>query len=101
MNKVKFSFYFIFVSILTLITILVIMVQNSYTNLVTTPKSNVESNTLLSNINPNLDLDVLDQIESRSDSSNSVLFIESESAVSTTPTPISSSSATTITPIPN
>lgn len=101
MNKVKFSFYFIFVSILTLITILVIMVQNSYTNLVTTPKSNVESNTLLSNINPNLDLDVLDQIESRSDSSNSALFIESESAVSTTPTPVSSSSATTITPIPN
>ena len=98
MNKVKFSFYFIFVSVLTLITILIILAQNSYTNLVTTPKSNIESNTLLSNINPTLDLDVLTQIESRQESSNSGVSIESDLI---TPTPISTSSSVTITPTPN
>ena len=101
MNKVKFSIYFIFISTLTLITIIVILVQNSYTNLVTTPKSNIESNILLSNINPKLDLDVLTQIEGRSDDSDNVLSIESELVNSATPTPVSSSSAITITPIPN
>jgi len=101
MNKVKFSSYFIFISILTLITILVILVQNSYTNLVTTPKSNVESNTLLSAINPNLDLDVLTEIESRQESSNSGVSLESDLVVLTTPTPVSSPSAITISPSPN
>lgn len=101
MNKVKFSFYFIFISVLTLITILIILVQNSYTNLVTTPKSNIQSNTLLSVINPTLDLDVLTQIENRQESSASGVSIESDLVISTTPTPVSSSSAIIITPSPN
>ena len=87
MNKVKFSFYFIFVSVLTLITILIILAQNSYTNLVTTPKSNIQSNTLLSTINPSLDLDVLVQIENRQESSASGVSIESDSPITVTPIP--------------
>lgn len=100
MTKVKFSFYFLFISVLTLLTILIILAQNSYANLVTTPKSNVESNTLLSDLNPNLDLDVLTEIENRPESSNNELTVESDLVVSVTPI-ISTNSAITVTPIPN
>lgn len=99
MNKVKFSFYFIFISILTLITILIILVQKSYTNLVSIPQSNIQSNTLLSPINPTLDLDVLTEIENRPEGSTSGLIVQSENPI--TPTPVSTNSALTITPIPN
>ncbi len=99
MNKIKFSFYFIFISILTLITVLVVLVQKSYTNLVSVPQSNIQSNTLLSPINPTLDLDVLTEIENRPESSTGGLIVEPENPI--TPTPVSTNSALIVTPIPN
>jgi hypothetical protein len=64
MNKNKLSIYFIFISIFSFLTIFVSIVQKSYFNL-TNPVKEIDSNKLLTPINPNLNLDVIKNIEKR------------------------------------
>ena len=64
MEKNKFSAYFIFISILTFITVLVSMIQKSYFNLIK-PQKLTEKSVLLKEINSNLDQTVLSNIELR------------------------------------
>lgn len=62
--KNKISGYFLFISIITLLTILVLVVQKSYNNLISPINQAKESN-LTKTINPNLDVDTLNGIEKR------------------------------------
>lgn len=64
MKKTKISGYFIFISFFTLVTILVTIIQKSYSNLIT-PSGSVNSASYASTIDPNLELDVIDEIEKR------------------------------------
>lgn len=64
MNKKKISIYFTFISFFSFLTIFSSIVQKSYFNLVN-PIKDVESNELLKPINPNLDLDIIKDIELR------------------------------------
>jgi hypothetical protein len=64
MKKSKLSAYFIFISLFSFLTIFFILVQKSYFNLVN-PVKEVDSNKLLTPIDPNLDLDVIEEIKSR------------------------------------
>lgn len=64
MNKKKLSIYFIFISIFSFLTIFTSIAQKSYFNLVN-PVKEVDSNKLLTPINPNLDLDIIKDIEKR------------------------------------
>ena len=64
MTKNKLSVYFIFIAIFSFLTIFSSIIQKSYFNLVN-PLREVESNKLLKPIDPGLDLDVIKEIESR------------------------------------
>jgi len=64
MKKSKISFYFIFISLFTLLTIFFSIVQKSYFNYIT-PQKLVEKDNLLSDFNPNLDLTIISTIESK------------------------------------
>ena len=64
MKKNNFSLYFIFISFFTLSTVFVYLVQKSYFNLLE-PQNQVKNNALLKTINPDLDLSVMSEIESR------------------------------------
>lgn len=64
MEKNKISAYFLFISVFTLITIFFIVVQKSYSNLLT-PTVEVKKNDLLKPVDPSLDISVLDDIEQR------------------------------------
>lgn len=66
MNKNKLSVYFAFIAILSFVTFFTSIVQKSYFNLID-PIRKVESNKLLAPINPNINLEVIDDIESRPD----------------------------------
>jgi hypothetical protein len=92
MKKTKFSFYFIFISVFTAITILVLIIQNSYLNLVK-PASQIDKSSFTP-INLNLDLSIISDIQKREDYSTQnipILFISSSTDV---PTKISTISAT-------
>jgi hypothetical protein len=64
MTKNKLSIYFIFISIFSFLTIFISIAQKSYFNLVN-PVKEVNSNKLLTPIDPNLNLDVIKDIEKR------------------------------------
>lgn len=64
MNKKNISFYFIFISFFTFITLFFLIVQKSYINLIN-PTKQVENNILIKPIDPNLGLDVIKEIENR------------------------------------
>lgn len=64
MEKNKISAYFLFISVFTLITIFFIVVQKSYSNLLT-PTVEVKKNDLLKPVDPSLEISVLDDIEQR------------------------------------
>lgn len=64
MTKNKLSKYFIFISILSFLTVFSAIIQKSYFNLVN-PIKKVESNTLLTPINPDLDVDIIQEIKKR------------------------------------
>lgn len=64
MTKNKFSSYFIFVSFFTLVTVFVSTVQKSYFSLIK-PQKIVENNSLLKEINPNIDSSIVSTIESK------------------------------------
>ncbi len=64
MKKTKISSYFIFISVLTFLTIFFSMVQKSYFSFIA-PQKLVENNTLLKNFDPSLDADIISLIESK------------------------------------
>lgn len=64
MKKTKISFYFVFISFFTFLTILFSIIQKSYFNFVT-PKKLVDNDTLLTNFDPNLDLTIISTIEAK------------------------------------
>jgi hypothetical protein len=64
MNKSKLSLYFIFISIFSFLTIFISIAQKSYFNLIN-PVREVNSNKLLTPIDPNLNLDIIKDIEKR------------------------------------
>jgi len=64
MKKTKLSTYFVFISFFTLITILVTIIQKSYTNLID-PINKVANISYNKIINPQLDLDIIQDIEKK------------------------------------
>lgn len=84
MNKNKISLYFIIIAAFSFLTIFLTIVQKSYFNLIT-PIKEVESNKLLTPINPVLNLEVISNIESRPDNSNfpGDLFFSVDTPIST------------------
>jgi hypothetical protein len=66
MKKLVLSKYFIFISVLTFITIFVFMVSKSYDNYMG-PIKQAKGNVLLKPIDPGLDPTILKEIESRLD----------------------------------
>lgn len=69
MSKNKLSIYFVFIAILSFFTFFISIVQKSYFNLVN-PIKEVESNKLLTPIDPKLNLEVIDEIEVRPENTN-------------------------------
>jgi len=70
MKKTKLSIYFLFIAIFTFVALFTAIVQSSYSNLIN-PVKEVKKNNLLNPINSNLDLDVIEQVESKKEYSNS------------------------------
>ncbi len=64
MNKNKISLYFAFIAILSFLTFFISIAQKSYFNLVG-PIKEVESNKLLTPIDPKLNLEIINDIEIR------------------------------------
>lgn len=64
MKKTKISFYFIFISLFTLITLLFSIVEKSYFSFLK-PQKILENNALLNEFNPNLDLTLFSLIEQK------------------------------------
>lgn len=64
MKKLKFSRYFLFIAVFTLLATFVYVVQKSYDNLMK-PIKDTTQNPILKPIDPNLDVSVLDQIQKR------------------------------------
>ena len=88
MKKNKISFYFIFISLLTFLTVFFSIIQKSYFSF-TTPQKSVENNTLLTNFDPNLDLTIISTIESKNkntDESFDFSIIKSNKSITPTPT---------------
>jgi len=88
MNKNKISYYFIFISFFTFLTIFVSIVQKSYSSLIT-PQKIVADDTLLNNFNPTLDLTIISAIESKNkntDESFDFSIIKSNQSVAPTST---------------
>lgn len=98
MKKIRFSFYFVFVAVLTFLTVFFLLVQKSYFNF-RKPQNLVENDSLLKTFNPNLDLTVISEIESKesnTDESFDFSVLASDELPSETPVPEeeSTSSAT-------
>lgn len=64
MLKNKLSRYFVFLSICTFLTIFFFVVEQSYNNLIRAT-AEVQSSSLIRSVSPNLDTEVLDEIEKR------------------------------------
>ena len=89
MEKTKLSKYFIFVAFFTLITILVTIIQKSYSNLID-PINKVTSRSYDKTIKPNLDLEVIEEIEKKPlnfDETSLSYNNSSEEATASTTTP--------------
>jgi hypothetical protein len=86
MNKKRLSIYFIFISIFSFLTIFTSIVQGSYFNLVN-PVKEVDSNKLLIPIDPNLNLDIIENIEKRQENieDNSINFYPDNNQIISTP----------------
>ena len=86
------SFYFIFVSFFTFLTIFVSIVQKSYFSFIN-PQKIIENDTLLSDFNPNLDLTVISIIESKNKNTDEpfdfsiIKSSQTSNKVTLTPTP--------------
>lgn len=64
MKKNKFSQYLIFISLLTFVTVFILIIQSSYAKLIG-PIKKAQTSDLTKPIDPNLDLEVLNEIEKR------------------------------------
>lgn len=64
MSKIKFSKYLVLVSIFTFIAIFFSVVSQSYSNLIKSTEE-IQDNPLIHSVSPDLDIDVLDEIEKR------------------------------------
>lgn len=64
MKRTKLSTYFVFIAFFTLVTILVTIIQKSYTNLID-PINKVSDPSFDKVINPELDLDIIEEIEKK------------------------------------
>jgi len=64
MSKIKFSKYLVLISIFTFIAIFFSVVSQSYNNLIKST-AEIENNPLIRSVSPDLDLNVLDEIEKR------------------------------------
>lgn len=64
MKKEKLSKYVLFISVFSLVTIFVFLVQQSYSRLIQ-PTKQVETSPLLKPIDPKLDIQIFDSIESK------------------------------------
>lgn len=64
MSKIKFSKYLVLVSIFTFIAIFFSVVSQSYNNLIKSTEE-IQDNPLIHSVSPDLDIDVLDEIEKR------------------------------------
>jgi hypothetical protein len=94
MKKTKISTYFVFISFFTFISILVAIIQKSYSSLMG-PINKVKNTSYEQIVNSQLDLGVIDEIEKRPinfDENNSAPFnssSESSSLITSTPVPVS------------
>ena len=91
MKKTKLSTYFIFISFFTFISILVVIIQKSYSSLMG-PINKVQTSSYSNIINSQLDLGVIDEIEKRplNFDENSTGLINFSSPSSSLATPASS-----------
>jgi len=64
MNKNKLTLYFLFIAILTLITVFFVIYSRSYKNLIT-PVNNVKTNEMLKPFNPVMDTSIIKEINDR------------------------------------
>lgn len=60
----KLPRYFVFISICTFVAILFSVIQQSYNNLIKA-SVDLQNNALIKSVSPNLDVEVLDEIEKR------------------------------------
>jgi len=67
MNKNKLTLYFLFVAILTLITVFFVIYNRSYKNLIT-PVNNIKTNEMLKPFNPVMDTSIIKEINNRQQS---------------------------------
>lgn len=74
MSKIKFSKYLVLISFITLVAIFFSVVSQSYNNLIKSTEE-IQQNPLMRSITPDLDIEVLDEIEKRQE----LLFSETES----------------------
>lgn len=104
MKKNKISSYLVFISIFTVVTILVLVVQKSYNNLIE-PTKKVQVSDISKGINPELDISIIQEIKNRQHI-NPLEVPENETALSVniitpTLTPIiASPSGQSIAPVP-
>jgi len=64
MSKIKLSKYLVLISIFTFIAIFFSVVSQSYNNLIKSTEE-IQDNPLIRSVTPDLDIDVLDEIEKR------------------------------------
>ncbi|MDD3998479.1 MAG: hypothetical protein PHR98_00030 [Candidatus Shapirobacteria bacterium] len=76
MSKIKLSKYLVLISIFTFIAIFFSVVSQSYNNLIKSTEEN-QNNPLIRSVSPDLDIDVLDEIEKRQE----VILLETENSI--------------------
>lgn len=91
MKRTKLSFYLIFISVFTFLTLLVSIVQKSYSNL-TKPLNKTVDSSLLKSIDPKLDMDTIKAIEDRESVSIDTVF----KVINLEEVPVASASITTV-----
>lgn len=64
MKKSKLAGYFVFISIFTVLTVLIFIIQKSYSNLMK-PIITAKSSSLSKPIDPNLDIETINLIEQK------------------------------------
>lgn len=64
MKKNKLAGYFVFISLFTVLTVLIFIIQKSYSNLMK-PINTAKSSSLTKPIDPNLDIETLNLIEQK------------------------------------
>jgi len=74
MFKIKFSKYLVLISIFTFIAIFFSVMSQSYNNLIKST-TEIQDNPLIRSISPDLEIEVLDEIEKRQELSSPNLYV--------------------------